>query len=202
MSAPRRKPLFTVDQYLALERAAPDRHEYLDGQVYAMAGESIAHGDISVNLVGILYNQLRGKPCRVLTKDTKVRSGPTPIPLRNTSGLFSYPDLVVVCGEPDFHDEHHDVILNPTAIIEVLSPATEMFDRAEKFERYRLWNPTFTDYLLVSQDRAQVEHFIRQADGGWTQYVHTGLDASVTISSIQCTLKLADVNDRVTFPET
>jgi Uma2 family endonuclease len=108
----------------------------------------------------------------------------------------------VVCGQPEYQDQHTEILLNPSVILEVLSPATEAFDRGEKFQRYQRWNPTLTDYLLVSQDRAQVEHFIRQADGGWTQYVHTGLDAAVTIASIQCTLKLADVYDRVIFPET
>src|SRR5205807_944775 len=135
------------DEYLERERAAEERHEYLDGQIYAMAGESPSHGIITVNLVGIFYIQLKGKPCQALTKDTKVRSGPTPLPGHSTRGLFSYPDIVVVCGEPEYHDAFRDVILNPTAIVEVLSPATEAFDRGEKFTRYQVWNPTLKDYV-------------------------------------------------------
>jgi Uma2 family endonuclease len=201
MGMPRLKPLYTVDEYLAIERAAEDRHEYVDGQIYAMAGESGEHGDISVNVVGLLFGQLKGKPCRARTKDTKVRSGPAPRSGRNTSGLYSYPDVVVVCDEPEYHDDHRDVILNPTAIVEVLSPATEAFDRGEKFERYQKWNPTLSDYLLVSQDRPSVEHFHRHADGSWSFHRYSGLDATVNISSIECSLKLGDVYDRVVFPE-
>ncbi len=201
MGLPKPRPLYTVDQYLAFERTAETRHEYLDGEIYAMAGESGPHADISANLVATLVVQLKGSPCRARTKDTKVRSGPILRSGQSTRGLFSYPDVVVVCGEPEYHDAYKDVILNPTAIIEVLSPTTEAYDRGEKFTRYQEWNPTLTDYLLVSQDRPQVEHFSRQADGGWSYRRHTGLDAEVAIPAIRSTLKLADVYDRVKFPE-
>jgi Uma2 family endonuclease len=123
-----------------------------------------------------------------------------PNPARNTSGLYSYPDVVVVCGDPEYHDEHTDVILNPSVLVEVLSPATEAFDRGEKWTRYQMWNPTLTDYILVSQDRPQVEQFSRQADGSWSFRRYTGLEEMVSIASIECTLKLADVYDRIVFP--
>src|ERR1700682_4990288 len=170
------KPIFTVDEYLAIERFTEERHEFLDGQIYAMAGESGEHGDISANLVGTLVNQLKGTPCRVRAKDTKVRSGPTPRLVGSTSGLYSYPDIVVFCGEPEYHDTYEDVILNPTVIVEVLSPTTEAFDRGEKFARFKTWNLTLQDYLLVSQDQPQIEHFGRQFDGGWSNHRHTGLE--------------------------
>lgn len=201
MSMPKPRPLVTVDQYLARERAAEERHEYLDGQIHAMAGESPNHGDISANLVIALGSQLKGKPCRLRTKDTKVRSGPTPMSGQSTHGLFSYPDLVIICGEPEYHDAYQDVILNPTAIVEVLSPATEAFDRGAKFRRYQTWNPTLTNYLLVSQDQAEIEHFHHQADGSWTFQRIAGQASSVAIPSIGCTLKLADVYERVTFAQ-
>lgn len=201
MGLPKTRPMYTVDEYLTIERAALDRHEYLDGQIYAMAGESGEHGDISLNLAGMLYNQLRGKPCRARTKDTKVRSGPAPRLSQSTSGLYSYPDIVVVCGEPEYQDAHTDVILNPSEIVEVLSPTTEAFDRGGKFTRYQLWNPTLSDYVLVAQDQPQVEHFARQPDGTWSYQLHTGLDAVVSIPSIQCRLPLADIYDRIAFPE-
>jgi Uma2 family endonuclease len=194
------KPAYTVDQYLTIERAVEERHYYLDGEIYAMAGESDAHGDITVNLVGSLFNQLRGTPCRVRTKDTKVRSGPILSAGESARGLFSYPDVLVVCGEPEYHDALKDVLLNPKVIVEVLSESTEAFDRGEKFTRLQTWNPSLTDYLLVSQDRAQVEHFTRQPDGTWSYRRSTGLDASVVIASIHCTLKLADVYERVAIP--
>lgn len=202
MPQPHIQPRYTVDEYLARERAAETRHEYLDGEILAMAGESLEHGTITVNLVGLFYLQLKGKPCQALTKDTKVRSGPIPLSGRSTQGLFSYPDIVIVCGDPEFHDAYRDIILNPTAMVEVLSPATEAFDRGEKFSRYQTWNPTLSDYLLVLQDRPQIEHYRRQPDGSWIYRRYTGLEASVRLESLQCTLKLADVYDRVVFPPT
>jgi Uma2 family endonuclease len=193
--------MYTVDEYLTIEAESEERHEYLDGHIFAMAGESGEHGDISVNIVASLANQLKGKPCRARTKDTKVRSGPTPKGRQSTNGLYSYPDIVVVCGEPEYHDAFTDVLLNPTVIVEVLSPATEAFDRGEKFARYQAWNATLTDYLLVTQDQPQIEHYTRQADNSWSYQRHTGLASQVAIPSIQCTLKLADVYDRIAFPE-
>jgi Uma2 family endonuclease len=105
----------------------------------------------------------------------------------------------VVCGEPEYHDILKDVILNPRAIFEVLSESTEAFDRGEKFNRLQTWNPSLTDYVLVSQHRAQIEHFRRQADGSWSYRLTTGVDASVAMPSINCTLKLADIYERVSL---
>ncbi len=201
MGAPKLKPRYTVDEYLALERAAEERHTYLDGEIFAMAGESDEHGDISVNIVVSLGNQLKGKPCRVRTKETKVRSGLAPMSGHSTKGMFSYPDIFVVCGQLKHHDAHKDIILNPRVIIDVLSPSTEAFDRGEKFTRFQNCNPTLTDYLLVSQDKPQIEHFHRQGDGGWIYQRIAGLEATVVIAAIECTLKLADVYDRVVFTE-
>jgi Uma2 family endonuclease len=198
---PKSRFAYTIDQYLVIERSSEERHYYLDGEIYAMAGESSAHGDISVNVVISLGNQLRGTPCRARTKDTKVRSGPILSAGETTRGLFSYPDVVVICGEPEYHDAFQDVILNPKVILEILSESTEAFDRGEKFTRLQTWNPTLTDYLLVSQKVPQVEHYARQADGSWSYRRITGLDASVVITSIACTLRLVDVYDRLTFAE-
>jgi Uma2 family endonuclease len=191
----------TIHQYLTLERAGLERHEYVDGEIIAMAGETLAHGIISLNIGGLLFVQLKGTPCFAVSKDTKVRSGLGVVSARTASGMFSYPDILVVCGEPEYLDEHHDVINNPVVIVEVLSKSTESFDRGEKFRRYKNWNPTLKDYVLVSQDRALVEHFGRQPDDSWFHQEHAGLDATVILSSISCTLKLADIYDRIIFPE-
>jgi Uma2 family endonuclease len=193
---------YTVEEYLALERASEERHEYLDGEIFAMAGESPAHADISSNLMGILNPQLRGKPCRAWTKDTKIRSGPLPVRQRSVKGLFSYPDMVVVCGQPQFLDEYQDVLINPTVIIEVLSPTTEAFDRGEKFRRYQAFNPSLSDYVLVSQHIPFVEHLARKPNGQWIMTLVGELSGSLHLASIDCTLLLADVYDRVSFPET
>ena len=150
MSLPQLTIRYTVEEYLGLERASEDRHEYLDGDIYAMAGESPEHGAICMNLSVSIGAQLRGTPCQAFAKDMKVRSGPVPRPGAPMKGLFSYPDLVVVCGAMQFHDQFRDVLLNPSCIIEVLSDSTEAFDRGEKFRRYRTWLPTLTDYLLVA----------------------------------------------------
>lgn len=201
MTLARATARITADEYLTTERTADERHYYLDGQIYAMAGESPAHADISVNVVTSLANQLRGTPCRVRSKDTKVRSGPILSAGQTTRGLFCYPDVLVICGEPEYHDAFKDVVLNPKAIIEVLSESTEAFDRGEKFTRLQTWNPSLTEYVLVSQDQPQLEHYSRQPDGSWSYRRVTGLDASLQIASIQCTLKLAEVYERVEFGE-
>jgi Uma2 family endonuclease len=201
MGYPKLKPRFTVEQYLAIERSSKDRHEYCQGEIYAMAGESVPHGRISVNVFGLIHGQLRGKSCEALAKDTKVRSGPTLNAGETFECLFSYPDVVVVCEEPQFLDAHKDVLLNPTAIAEVLSPSTEAFDRGEKFTRYQQWNPSLKDYILVSQDKPQIEHFSKGADGKWSYQLHIGLDAVVQIPSIDCTLKLSEVFERIVFPK-
>jgi Uma2 family endonuclease len=115
-------------------------------------------------------------------------------------GMFSYPDIVVICGEPEYHDAFQDIVINPTTIVEVLSPATEAFDRGEKFTRFQTWNPTLREYVLVSQDQPAVEVFTRQADGKWEYVRYAGLDATVVLPTIRCTLNLVDVYDRVKFP--
>jgi Uma2 family endonuclease len=191
----------TVEEYLRAERAASERHVYLDGRVWAMAGESLSHGRVCTNLTGMFYLQLLGKRCEPLSKDTKVRSGPAgPWPTRSTKGLYSYPDVVVVCGEPEFLDERQDVLTNPTVIVEVLSPSTEAFDRGAKFERLRLWNSTLTDYILVSQDRPLVEHFTRLPDESWRMTEHRRSDAARIVGGIGVRLPLAEVYGRVQFP--
>jgi Uma2 family endonuclease len=200
MSIPQLTARCTVEEYLGLERAAEDRHEYLDGDIYAMAGESPEHGAICMNLSVSIGGQLRGTPCQAFAKDMKVRSGPVPRPGASMKGLFSYPDLVVVCGAMQFHDQFRDVLLNPTCIIEVLSASTEAFDRGEKFRRYRTWLPTLTDYLLVAQDTPLLDHYHRVEQHRWELVSLEALDASLHLESIHCTLHLADVYERIVFP--
>jgi Uma2 family endonuclease len=194
------KPLYTEEEYLALERSADERHEYLDGEVYAMAGESPEHGVISTNLIAALVTHLRGKDCRTFTKDVKVRSGPLPKSRLSTKGLYSYPDLVVVCGEMRFLDEYRDVLINPTVIIEVLSGSTEKFDRAQKFLRYQKYLPTLADYVLVSQEQPAVELYHRHSADWWQYTAVTDLAGTLHIPSIDCPLRLSEVYDRITFP--
>ncbi|HEX8920234.1 MAG TPA: Uma2 family endonuclease [Pyrinomonadaceae bacterium] len=184
-------PVFTPEQYLSLERNSEIRHEYLDGFVYAMAGESPEHSTICFNLVVVIGLQLRGKPCRGFSPNMKVRA--------SRSGLYAYPDLMVVCGEPSFHDDRRDVITNPVVIFEVLSPSTEDYDRGEKFLRYRTEIETLQDYVLVAQDRPQMEHFSRQPDGSWLSSEVNGLTETLSLPSIDCRVALAEVYSRIDF---
>ncbi len=167
-----------------------------------MTGESDEHGDISVNLVSELRNQLKDTDCRVRTKDAKIKTGGFKrSPGESTKGMFSYPDVIVICGKVKYHNKKKDVILNPKVIIEVLSESTGDFDRGAKFTRYRMFNDTLTDYILVAQDVPQIEHFIRQDDGSWKVFSYIGLDKVCNIESIECELKLAEVYDRIEFSE-
>jgi Uma2 family endonuclease len=193
-------PCRTVEDYLTEERAAEERHEYLDGLVYAMAGESPDHGRICMNLYGSLWPQLRGTSCEAFAKDTKVRCGPTPRPGQSMQGLFAYPDLVGVCGALQFHDEVQDVLLNPLVLLEVLSPSTEAFDRGEKFHRYRRWLRTLTDYVLVAQDCPVIDHYHRADDALWTLRTLEGLEARLHLEGIGYTVPLADVYERLVIP--
>lgn len=192
MSLPRSLSYFSPEEYLAFERGTDARHEYLDGHVYAMAGESIEHSRICVNVAGELRARLKGKPCEVLSPNMKVVTSP--------SGLFSYPDVVVVCGEPRFHDERRDVLTNPTVVFEVLSPSTEAYDRGEKFLRYRTQIATLREYVLVSQHRPLVEHYVRQPDGSWGYSSAGDLSGAIDLPSIDCRLPLSEIYDRVIFP--
>lgn len=184
-------PVAAAD-YLAGERAPESaiRHEYLDGEVWAMAGESLEHSTICTNLIYLIVGQLRGKPCRALSPNMKVRTTP--------AGLYSYPDLTVVCGKPIFHDEHRDVLVNPTVIAEVLSPTTEAFDRGTKWIRYQQI-ATLSDYLLIAQNRPLIEHYSRQTDGRWLYSIAENLAESVEIASIGCHLPLVEVYERIAF---
>jgi Uma2 family endonuclease len=202
MSLPQSQIRYTEDQYLSIERESEERHEYLDGQIYAMAGESPEHGVICINLTIDVGLQLRGTRCQAFAKDMKVRSGPLPRRRYSQKGLYSYPDLVVVCGEIQFPDENRDVIINPKVIIEVASPSTKAFDYHEKSQRYRTHNPSLTDYLIVAQNRPSIEHFALREDGQWVIAASAvELSESVHIASINCTLRLTEVYDRVEFPE-
>jgi len=183
---------YTPDEYLAFERTSDTKHEYLDGQIYAMAGASPTHNQICFNISGEIHPQIKDTSCIGYTSDQKIRTDPM--------DLFSYPDLTVVCGDPIFHDEQKDVILNPTVIIEVLSPRTETYDRSTKLDRYQNIR-TLTDYILISQNRPCVEHYARQkGKRQWLFTIETSLEAEIKITSIKCKLKLADIYNRVKFP--
>lgn len=191
MSLPQREIVYTPEEYLEIERASDVRHEYLDGVIYEMAGESLAHSQLCINLAREISSALRGTPCQALSPNMKVRTG--------DHRLFSYPDLSVVCDTPLFHDTQQDVLLNTVAIFEVLSSSTEDYERSAKFVPYRTFIPTLYDYVLISQEAPVVEHNARQANGDWLLKIIEGMDATLRLSSLNCHVALRDLYERVEF---
>ena len=184
---------FAPEEYLKFERKADERHEFIDGKIIKMAGESLSHSRLCINLVVEFGSQLRGKNCEGLSPNMKVRT--------TTKSLFAYPDLTVVCGEPKFHDVKKDVLINPKVIFEVLSPSTERYDRGEKFQYYKKETPSLTDYLLVSQDQILVEQFTKQTDESWLYRSFDKAEDILRIESIEAEVLLQDIYVRVEFPQ-
>ncbi|HEX8282283.1 MAG TPA: Uma2 family endonuclease [Pyrinomonadaceae bacterium] len=180
----------TPEEYLAAERLSETRSEYLDGGVYPMTGASLNHGRIVVNVATELALQLRERDCDVLVTDMKVRL--------QESRKFFYPDVVVLCGAPRFHDERKDTITNPDIVVEVLSPSTEAFDRGAKFKAYQTIE-SLKEYLLVAQERPFIEQFVRSETGKWEYAAAIGLESSLALPSIECKLDLGAVYKRVEF---
>ncbi len=181
----------TPEEYLALERRADSKSEYLRGQVIAMAGATRSHNLIAGNFYREVSRQLRGRPCESYISDMRVKVGRT--------GLYTYPDVVAVCGEIQFEDIHNDTLLNPTVIVEVLSATTEAYDRGEKFALYRRLE-SLQEYLLVAQDKIRIEHYVRQ-ETLWVLSEAGSVDEMVRLASIGCEVGLLDVYDKVPFPE-
>ena len=181
-------PRLSEEEYLRLEREGEVRHEYLNGEIFAMVGASKDHNRIVTSTSFALYAQLRRRPCDLYANDMRVRV--------STSGLYAYPDLTVVCGEPLFFEEDLNTLLNPTVIIEVLSPSTEGYDRGRKFQHYRGLR-SLKEYLLISQDTYHIDHFVRQGEIGWLLTEDDGPTTTLNLTSIDCTLPLADVYEKV-----
>ena len=187
------KTLYTPDEYLALERSCEAKHEYHNGEIFAMGRASKWHVMIVTNLVVELGSQLKAGPCSVYSTDLRLRVAPT--------GLYTYPDVIVVSAEPRFSDDQEDTLLNPALIIEVLSESTKDYDRGEKFEQYRTID-SFVEYLLIAQDRPHVEHYIRQPDGSWLLHETNNLEHSIQLESVPCSLSLSEIYNRIEFPST
>jgi Uma2 family endonuclease len=184
------KPYYTPEEYLALERAAEYRSEYLDGEIFAMSGASEAHNTIAMNIVRHLGNQFEGRPCRVFASDMRVRVTP--------GRMYTYPDVVAVCGPRQFAEDQRDTLLNPTVVFEVLSPSTEAYDRGAKLAHY--WRlASLTDYVLVAQDRMRVEHFARQGDG-WFVTAAESPDETLRLAALDAELVLRAIYTNVEFP--
>jgi len=182
-------PRYTPAEYLALERKADFKSEYYKGHITAMAGASREHNVIAGNLFRKIGNQLEGRPRESYISDMRV--------FIERTGLYTYPDVVVVCGEAQFEDDERDTLLNPTMIAEVLSPTTESYDRGKKFGHYRQLN-SLREYVLVAQDEVLVEHYIRQGDH-WVLTEFRNLDDRLRLTSIDCEVSLREIYARVEF---
>jgi Uma2 family endonuclease len=182
------KTFLTPEQYLELELKAEHKSEYYNGEMFAMPGASLKHNTIAARLYGLVDQQLRGKKCRWYPSDMRVLVAP--------SGLYTYPDLIVVCGPPQLAHGPGDTLVNPTLVAEILSPGTENYDRGNKAKFYREL-PSLQELLLISQDRFDVELYRRQTDGSWNLFNAVGLDASVELTSIDCALHLRELYENV-----
>ncbi len=185
------RALLTHEEYFALELATGERHEYIAGRVYAMAGGSTTHGLISINTSTSLNMQLRAKPCFVYSSDVRVA-------IRQLD-VYTYPDISVVCGEPQL-DEKGGGVTNPIALVEILSPATARYDREGKFLRYQRLS-SLQDYVLIAPDRPFLQRFSRDERGLWFWEAIEGLGSSLLLPSIDCQLPLAEVYAKVSFGE-
>ena|ERR1700760_1668951 len=179
---------YTVDDYFAVEAMSPVRNEYFDGEILAMAGGSADHNRISRNVLLALEPKLREGGCESLGSDTRILTA---------SGLYTYPDAVVICGPIILSGEPLETITNPTVLVEVLSPSTRAYDRGEKFTLYRSI-PTFRDYLLIEQSAVDVEHWWRTGEH-WSSERKTSLDDVLRLDSIGVDVRIADLYARVAF---
>jgi Uma2 family endonuclease len=180
----------TEERYLAMDRAAESRSEFLDGEIIAMSGGSMRHSGLKVNLTGEVRAALRGTPCQAFNSDLRVRVSPR---------MYAYPDLTIVCGKPMPADERQDILLNPTVIFEVLSPSTESYGRGVKLQRYREIE-SLTDYILVAQDQIRIEQYTRGDAIAWAFRDYQRVEDVLRIASIGVSVPLAAIYERIEFP--
>lgn len=186
------KTKLTPEEYLEFERESEERHEFFDGEIFAMSGAKRNHNVVAWNIGGELRQKLKNKSCEACPADMRVFVPET--------GLYTYPNLVVVCGEPQFKDSVFDTLLNPVLLIEVLSDSTESYDRGKKFQHYRSIE-SLQEYVLISQNEARIEKYVRHGDGFWLLSEAIGLESEIEFASIDCRVALSEVYDKINFDE-
>lgn len=184
------KPEHTVEEYLNFERNSAFRHELIHGEIREMTGGTVAHALLIANLHLLMAAQLRKPGFWIFMTVMRVKV--------NQSGLYTYPDLAVVKGKPELEDDVNDTLLNPIVLIEVLSSSTQKFDRFEKFSLYK-GIPSFQEYILVAQDQAKIDQFVRNDTGTWTHTTYEGAAASLKFKLVPCTIPLTDIYDQIQF---
>ncbi len=197
MLRPTKKTQFTPAEYLAMEQAADYKSEYYDGEIFAMSGGTADHSVIQGNWIAALHQQLSAKPCRVFTSDMRL--------LVARSGLYTYPDAMVVCGKIEFVERRKDTLTNPLLIVEVLSESTRTYDRGVKFNFYKQI-PSLQEYVLVESEQAHVEVYRRVGDPSarsgqdlWTMDLSEGLDGDIRLQSVECEISVAQIYAKVTW---
>ncbi|MGH9759508.1 MAG: Uma2 family endonuclease [Blastocatellia bacterium] len=181
---------YSTEDYLAFDRASETKSEYLDGVIYAMGGATARQVQIVGNVARELGNQLRDKPCVVYSTDLRVQV--------SQAGLYAYPDVVVVCGEPAFIDNQLDTLTNPLLVVEVLSDSTKNYDRGEKFERYRTIG-SFREYLLITQDKIHIEQYVRQNDDSWVLRETNNVNDIIELTSVGCRIPATEVYFKISI---
>ena len=190
MTALALKRFYTSEQYLKMERAADFRSEFICGEIVAMAGGTRHHTRIISNLFFRISLALDDSPCLTSTSDGQVRTG--------NETLYTYPDINIVCEEPEYSDDGYDVLLNPIVIVEVLSPSTENFDRILKFQHYKDI-PSFREYILVSQKQPKIEQFVKTNEGEWEHHITEGIDSTLILFTVAVSIPFTDIYKRVDF---
>ncbi len=185
------KKYYTVEEYLAFEREAFEKHEYINGEIVAMAGASREHNLIGLNIAAEIRFKLKGKNCEVYANDMRVRL---------KTDVYGYPDVVVVCGKPQFADSEFDILLNPTVRVEVLSPSTRFKDKTEKLEDFRKLD-SLKECLLIEQRKMFIEHYIKQTPNQWLLRIYENADEMINLESIGCEISLADIYLQVNLKE-
>ena len=175
---------YTIEEYLEMENAASEKHEYYQGEIFAMSGAKLQHNIVTINLIAALKEKLKGKPCRPYGSDMRIH-----IP-KNT--LFTYPDISVVCGDPVSRNDDDMNFLNPTVIIQVASPATRNYDREAKFTLYRDI-PTLKEYVLADPQAIRIESYFINANGNWELRDYRSIEDTLELRSIGVTISLTDI---------
>lgn len=178
------KQKYTIEEYLAMEELATEKHEYYKGEIFAMSGAKHQHNVVKKNIYSSLLSKLKGKPCQPWDSDSRVHIQ------KNT--LFTYPDISVVCGDPEFLNNDEWNLLNPTVIIEILSPSTKNYDRGDKFNLYRDI-PSLKEYILVEPEKISIEAFYINQNGQWELKEYKNLNDILEIKAIQFAMPLTDV---------
>jgi Uma2 family endonuclease len=188
MIQPLSRPKVTPSEYLAMERSSEQKHEYLGGRIYAMAGASPKHNLVCGNLIRSMGERLRSRHCAVMPSDQHVYVEAT--------DLGTYPDVIVLCGPGKFHRDFPQSLINPSILVEVLSPSTEAYDRGAKFDHYAQLE-SLREYVLVATDRFAVDHFVREADGTWRLTTVRGLDGVLRLPSLDVAVSLTEIYENL-----